>query len=803
MRFDTRKAVALLAYLAVTGRPQQRDVLAALLWPELDQTKARGALRRTLSVASKVGPSLRAEQKIVLLDADQTVCDVQQFRAAAAATGVEEWRKASDLATEPFMAGFSLRDSPAFDDWQAMTADELRDQMSALLGRLVDASLAGGDAQAALVAARRRVAVDSLSEPAHVDLIRSTAMTGDRPGALRHFRSLVRVLDRELGVPPLPETVALHDTIRAGGPKTPTVAAQLSTAPTATAARRSSVEQRCVGRDRERAMLLDAWRTAATSGAVRGVVGEPGMGRTTLMSVFAADLVAEFASTPDTAPLVVVLRGVAAEQGLAYSTAGDLVRALLETDPELPARLGAAGEALNALTPASEGSLGGIDSSAARRQVHEAVRAALATMSAVVIVDDAHLVDAPSAELLGFVARRCPVGVLLVATWLAGSGGVALPEAVRDASGGGASAVLGPLTADDVALLAGPDTEIDPADVVGRTRGVPLLVTELVASGERAAEAADVVAARLDAAPATTQQVVGAAVVIGTVADPDLLRATCGRDENETVEAIEDAVSRALLVERPELGGYDIPHELVRAAASAQLGLARRRLLHGRVADTLARRHGVAPLSTPAGAVAHHLVEAGRESEAASWYWRAAQESSQLYAHAEAVEQLRTALALGYDSGEAQAALGSALTRLGRYGEALLAFEQAAATADGDGARVAEMELRLAEVHDRLGEWDVALDRLQTGLEQLDGDTALAAQLQAHAALLEYRLGRVKDAERRARAASEMAVRVGDRLAGGSSGQHAGRTRGIAGRFRRGAGSPRRGCASGERGRRP
>jgi tetratricopeptide (TPR) repeat protein len=110
--------------------------------------------------------------------------------------------------------------------------------------------------------------------------------------------------------------------------------------------------------------------------------------------------------------------------------------------------------------------------------------------------------------------------------------------------------------------------------------------------------------------------------------------------------------------------------------------------------------------------------------------------------------------------------LGLALTRLGRYAEALLAFEQAAATADGDGARIAEMELRLAEVHDRLGEWDVALDRLQTGLEQLDGDTALAAQLQAHAALLEYRLGRVKDAERRARAASEMAVRVGDRLAG-------------------------------------
>ena len=46
---DTRKAVALLAYLAVTGDSHRRDALAALLWPEHDQSHALGALRRTLS----------------------------------------------------------------------------------------------------------------------------------------------------------------------------------------------------------------------------------------------------------------------------------------------------------------------------------------------------------------------------------------------------------------------------------------------------------------------------------------------------------------------------------------------------------------------------------------------------------------------------------------------------------------------------------------------------------------------------------------------------------------------------------
>src|SRR5436305_9855506 len=47
---DTRKATALLSYLAVSAQPQRRATLAALFWPDTDDQKARGALRRTLSV---------------------------------------------------------------------------------------------------------------------------------------------------------------------------------------------------------------------------------------------------------------------------------------------------------------------------------------------------------------------------------------------------------------------------------------------------------------------------------------------------------------------------------------------------------------------------------------------------------------------------------------------------------------------------------------------------------------------------------------------------------------------------------
>ena len=48
---DTRKAIALLAYLSVANASgsQRRDSLAAFFWPEIDSTRAHGALRRTLS----------------------------------------------------------------------------------------------------------------------------------------------------------------------------------------------------------------------------------------------------------------------------------------------------------------------------------------------------------------------------------------------------------------------------------------------------------------------------------------------------------------------------------------------------------------------------------------------------------------------------------------------------------------------------------------------------------------------------------------------------------------------------------
>jgi len=83
---DTRKATALLAYLAVEEGRHGRDSLAALLWPEYAPDRARAALRRTLSTLRSAlgGRWLAVARDAVSLDRDGLVLDVDEFRRLAA-----------------------------------------------------------------------------------------------------------------------------------------------------------------------------------------------------------------------------------------------------------------------------------------------------------------------------------------------------------------------------------------------------------------------------------------------------------------------------------------------------------------------------------------------------------------------------------------------------------------------------------------------------------------------------------------------------------------------------------------------
>ncbi|MFN2153339.1 MAG: BTAD domain-containing putative transcriptional regulator, partial [Anaerolineales bacterium] len=227
---DTRKALALLAYVLIENQPQSRDTLATLLWPESDQSAARAALRRTLSPLRR---ALSADlidfgrELIAIHPGDDFWCDVIDFQARSAecrSHGHAEdqtcprclvpLQKAASLYQDDFMSGFSLRDSAAFDDWQFFETDRLRREFAAVLERLVAIQETQGDFSSAIEHAHRWLNLDPLNETAHRALIALYAKSDQRNAALRQYRQCVRILDQELGVPPLEETTSLYEAVK-------------------------------------------------------------------------------------------------------------------------------------------------------------------------------------------------------------------------------------------------------------------------------------------------------------------------------------------------------------------------------------------------------------------------------------------------------------------------------------------------------------------------------------------------------------------------------------------------------------
>ncbi len=230
VKVDTRKATALLAYLAVTGQAHSRESLAALLWSEYDQERAYANLRRTLWALNKaIGKEwLETSQDTIRLARTGGLwLDVDEFHLCMAECRTHEHTRADvcpaclaplaqavALYRDDFLAGFTLRDSPAFDEWQFFEADGLRGELASSLERLVRGHAAQGDLEPAIDHARRWLALDSLHEPAHRELMRLYAWDGRRAAALRQYQECARVLDEELGALPEAETTRLHQTIQ-------------------------------------------------------------------------------------------------------------------------------------------------------------------------------------------------------------------------------------------------------------------------------------------------------------------------------------------------------------------------------------------------------------------------------------------------------------------------------------------------------------------------------------------------------------------------------------------------------------
>jgi hypothetical protein len=92
---------------------------------------------------------------------------------------------------------------------------------------------------------------------------------------------------------------------------------------------------------------------------------------------------------------------------------------------------------------------------------------------------------------------------------------------------------------------------------------------------------------RVTALSEAAQEVLGIAAVMGRLAPHGLLVAVAARPEDEVVAALDAACRARLLAEAPEQHAYRFTHDVIREVIEADLGVARRTVLHRQIGAML------------------------------------------------------------------------------------------------------------------------------------------------------------------------------------------------------------------------
>ena len=205
------RRLALLALLARAGDAGVgRERLIALLWPDVDEERARRnlthalyALRRDLGDEDAIHGA-----KDLRLDAERIAVDVREFADALAQGRLAH---AVSVYGGPFLDGFHLAGEPEFERWADDERQALQHQFT---GTLETLARRAGDAAESAGWWRRLAAVDPLNARYALGLMEALAASGDVAGALRHARVHETLLGEQLELPPDRDVVTLAARLR-------------------------------------------------------------------------------------------------------------------------------------------------------------------------------------------------------------------------------------------------------------------------------------------------------------------------------------------------------------------------------------------------------------------------------------------------------------------------------------------------------------------------------------------------------------------------------------------------------------
>jgi len=348
LTFSTRKALALLVYLAVEGGLHTRQTLSEALWPELDAEHGRAALRATLLELRKLlershAPGERThllvERETLALEQNSSLLlDLRIVEALSKHIGrgvdppagqePEAWlaqlEQATRLARGPFLASFTLRDSPFFDDWTRQHREYWHLRVHQLFGALSRIYERAGDVERAIETVSRWLGFDPLQEEGYRRLMRLRFSLGDRAGALRAFAACRDVLADQLQMEPEPQTLALAKRLRRTAPVRALPSGPAHSSPGQPPAH--LLDGPLLGRAAEFGSLIESYqRVHAGQPQLVLLQGEAGIGKTRLASDFAGWAQAQGAD---------VLAGRALQTGrqLPYQPLIDVLRHRLEQE---------------------------------------------------------------------------------------------------------------------------------------------------------------------------------------------------------------------------------------------------------------------------------------------------------------------------------------------------------------------------------------------------------------------------------------------------------------------------------------
>lgn len=320
------KALALLAYLALEPGPHSREALADLLWGESPEVEARASLRQALrQLRVGLGDAVCCDRHQVALG-EPVRCDVLEFLRLAE----YDPAAAASIDIPRFLAGFSVRHAPSFEEWLAQTRAKLLRRYVAVLAATTGNALERRRWREAVEWADRWLACDQLSEEAARATIEARYLAGDRGAALAKLSEYRTVLLREAGCEPSHSLTALGRRIESD-----TGAAPPRSTGDEWYARAPLPEASLIGRTAEWETLLRSWKEVE-QGARRILLieGEAGVGKSRLVEEFLRTVVRDGAT-------LLRGRGYDATAALPFAPVAEALRATLDapglagTDPEL------------------------------------------------------------------------------------------------------------------------------------------------------------------------------------------------------------------------------------------------------------------------------------------------------------------------------------------------------------------------------------------------------------------------------------------------------------------------------------